>query len=356
MSNMFDDIDFDMPLVSKNVSVEQPAAAAKTKAPVKEMEVEGLETPRDMLGDLDGLLSQLDEQKMWQPKYAKGEEVEARWDEDEMWYTAKIDAVHQEIERYELTFTEYGNSQVTEEENIKPSLQRRLAETEAALAPAVEAEMKKKKERRDSFIALHPELAGPSPEELERMKKREEEDRAAKLKAEEEEEARVKAGEDVAEVSMEEALASGVLTPEQRKKLIAKMAQKMGADAADGASQRTLVDVSKIKQDSDDPPMVKEKAMSERVLLKKDPSKGRLKQRSRSNSLIEFSSKPPSGGKANAIVGNADIDSLLKQEQEKSRQRSESESAIKFAEEQQRKVWSDNNLLRETKRILSQNL
>ena len=42
--------------------MEQPAAAAKTKAPVKEMEVEGLETPRDMLGDLDGLLSQLDEQ------------------------------------------------------------------------------------------------------------------------------------------------------------------------------------------------------------------------------------------------------------------------------------------------------
>jgi hypothetical protein len=310
------------------------SSSAKPKEAAKELEIAGLETPRDMLGDLNNLLSQLDEQPQWEPQYGVGEEVEARWTEDERWYTAVIDAVHTDIERYALTFTEYGNSQVTGEEDIKASLQRRLQETEAALAPAVAAERKKKKERRDSYIALHPELAetkkAVSPEESVEPKEAAPE-------------------EPKKTVSMEEALASGVLTPEQRKKMIFEMAQQMGAEGGRG----TLVDVEKMREEQD--PGVKEKALTERpISLKKDPSKHLLRQRARSNSVIELSGK--NSVKGQAISGNADIEALLKEEQQKSRQRSESESAIKFAEEQQRKVWSDNNLLRHTKKILSENL
>ena len=56
--------------------------------------------------------------------YTLGGIVEAKWEDDGKWYTAKIDAVISDGEMYDLTFVEYGNSQRTNADNIRPSMSK----------------------------------------------------------------------------------------------------------------------------------------------------------------------------------------------------------------------------------------
>merc|ERR1711991_890869 len=101
------------------------------------------------------MLETLEERPKWAPKFQVGQEV-TMYTEDELWYVAQIDELDVEAERYVLTFTEYGNSQVTAEEDIRPTLASMMVEREKELAPAVEKELSLQRQRRNSYILANP--------------------------------------------------------------------------------------------------------------------------------------------------------------------------------------------------------
>lgn len=58
--------------------------------------------------------------RTWKPQFAVGDEVSARWHDDDQYYDAVIDALL-DGGRYRITFSQYNNSQETAEIDIRPS-------------------------------------------------------------------------------------------------------------------------------------------------------------------------------------------------------------------------------------------
>lgn len=326
LGSMFDSIDFSLP----ETPVQPKAKETEAARPAPRSQ----ETPRmgtiraaDMLGDLDSMLADLDKGPVWEPKYAVGDEVEAVYDEDELWYLARIDAVELDVERYVITFVDYGNEQITCEENIRWTLQRRMEEDEKALAAAVQTSVLEKKKRRQSLLVHHPELVArptldktPPASPAEKRKQILDEKKAAKA-------AQKDANEKEEDDSLAEALASGVLTPEQRKALILKEAMKLSKNSA----ERTFI---KAGGEVDAPPSpALHKAQSDRYLenLRKNDKKV---SRARSASVID--TRLAVAGASSGIFG--DMEALV-------RQRADSESAINpESKTPETKIWSKNAL------------
>ena len=291
--------------------------------------------------DLDSLLANLDEKKKWKPKYQVGDEVEAMYSEDEIWYVARIDAVDLDVERYTLTFTEYGNEQITEEDNVRPTLQSRIAMQEKSLAPAVQVGVLEKKKRRQSLLIHHPELVSrQSSTDLEPPVVLQKHRDAFLVENDDEEsgapKTAVAANSAVSlksDAMLQMALANGVLTPEQRKALILQQAVKLRK----GSSERTF-----IKAGGDVGDVGPAKAQSDRHLLNLRKSGSETVSRGRSLSVSDIDADTrdiiSSAATSQGIFG--DMEALVNA----NRQRATSESAIAGAKTPERKVWATNAL------------
>jgi len=295
-----------------------------------------------MLGDLDSLMDSLNKQPEWKPKFAVGDAVEAMYAEDELWYAAVIDRIEPEIERYVLTFTDYGNEQVTCEEDVRPTVHMLMQAREKELAPAVQDEMLKKKKRRQSLLVAHPELLKkpPKPSGEDGHGGGGGDDDGQEDEADNE--ASGEGDPDAAAEALEKLLASsGQMTNEQRKQLLLQQARRMsvGSDA-----DRSCIRIDKNGTEPTGPPQASpnlgKKAHSDRHLdnLRKNE---RLLSRGRSSSTVELKSSDRVGG-SQGIFG--DMEALLNP-----RQRADSESAIdgkKVEPAVERKVWADNLMLK----------
>jgi len=329
IANMFEDLSFDLVVPTRPQEKKAGASSSPSRPAEAEMQVQTMQTPRDMLGDLDSMLETLEERPKWAPKFQVGQEVTAMYTEDELWYVAQIDEVDVEAERYVLTFTEYGNSQVTAEEDIRPTLASMMVEREKELAPAVEKERSLQRQRRNSYILANPPKLKQVSLSQDNAKK---EETTSVVEEEEEEE-----DEEAKEAKMIEALMKkDSLTPEERKMLVLAQARKLTASSNGAAPlERTFITVSQPSS-----PSTLEKANSDRTMIK--PRRKSIVGRARSSSVAEIRTKdqirtPPSPVQQGGISG--DMDLLLH-----ARPRAESESAV--AVKTERKVWADNLLVR----------
>jgi len=153
LGNMFDDLDFGAMTVASptqntpgkgGMEAQRKNMMTRTRSDsLSRMTLRGVEQSID----IDDLIAMEDQkqEKRWIPKYAVGDLVEALWQEDGVWYAAKIDAVGES--GYDVTFVEYGNSQEnTPEDDVRlsvaaqyskavenmPQVQRRKSNSEQA--------------------------------------------------------------------------------------------------------------------------------------------------------------------------------------------------------------------------------
>lgn len=280
-----------------------------------------------------------------------GDRVEALYTEDGLWYAARIDAIEADIERYILTFTDYGNEQVTCEEDVRPTVADMMAEREKELAPAVEVELLKKKKRRQSLLLAHPELVKKDKKksstsgegsEIEAPDEKSNADTDGSTSVEPS-----KADRDSAAAELEKLMKNpGALSNEERKALLLMQARRLSVG---GDADRTYIKIDTDAPPSTGPPQAsplaaEPKAHSDRYLehLRKGDKKF---GRSRSSSQVEMKAKHASQGSVSTGIFG-DMESLVNQ----ARTRAESDSSILGQDSPspslERKVWADNAMLR----------
>lgn len=124
MADMFSDLSFETltssPKPASTTVPEKAGSGARVANPAQMM------TLRGMNMNLDDLILSEEKKRKWKNKYDPGDEVEAVWAEDGQFYLARIDEVLDEPQKYRLTFIEYGNEQITEEEQMRLTLAKQL--------------------------------------------------------------------------------------------------------------------------------------------------------------------------------------------------------------------------------------
>lgn len=102
-----------------------------------------------MVGELDALLALQEAQTApgWTPRFAVGADVLARWDEDLLYYPARVLSVVSEGV-YLVVFVEYGNEQETAEDHLRLSVTALFDDRIKDNADAAAAEAKRQEEAR----------------------------------------------------------------------------------------------------------------------------------------------------------------------------------------------------------------
>ena len=96
--------------------------------------------------NLDALIAaeEQNQARNWKPMFSVGDEVEAMWSEDSVWYTAVIDSIDLDAKTYAVTFSEYGNSETgLTEDRVKESVSGRYKKAALDVAAHEEEEVKK---------------------------------------------------------------------------------------------------------------------------------------------------------------------------------------------------------------------
>ena len=179
---MFADLSFDMLSPSSPAAPAAPATSTVSSRPPTTLRGgQQMMTLRGVSGvNLDDLILNEESKRKWKSEFAKGDEVEAEYAEDGVFYLAVIDALLEDPQMYLLTFTEYGNSQQTHESKIRLTLAKKMELAQAVAQKEAQKEAQKASRGKQfgrtshghiqapDFSGRAPTLAGKSVEEKRR--------------------------------------------------------------------------------------------------------------------------------------------------------------------------------------------
>jgi hypothetical protein len=174
LGSMFEDLSFETLQSAPSAAPQQqtnPVAASKL----------AMMTLRGVGGvNIDDLiLNEQTKKKTWKGTFALGDECEALYDADGQWYVAKIDTLLDEPLMYAVTFTEYGNSQDTEESKIRFTLGQKMSK--AAAQAQVDADKKSASSSRPSKNSRIPQNESHSSKSLSDAEKRRASDNSSSM-------------------------------------------------------------------------------------------------------------------------------------------------------------------------------